>query len=354
MIKNNKLKLLISSLVILLPSVAAIILNKVVEPKIPGAWHFGWILPIFLVLMHVFLHLVTFRENERVQQNPKIVNITFWVLPVLSAYISALFMMLSLGLENAIGVILSVFFGALFLVFGNFMPKSVQNRTFGLKIKWTLANEDNWAATHRFAGKVWVISGIVTLIGAFLPEMASIILLIAGALPAVILPIIYSYRFYKKQLAEGTATKEDYSTYPESKIDKKTGIVSAVVGGVIVVGVVLLMFLGSLSFTVGDDALKIGTTFGGGMTVDYDDINSIEYKLENVSGMRVSGFASAKLLYGWFKNDELGNYTRYTYTGSEATIIIRTDESIIVIADESLEETKALYDAIAKKLEGGV
>ena len=354
MIKNNKLKLLISSLVILLPSVAAIILNKVVEPKIPGAWHFGWILPIFLVLMHVFLHLVTFRENERVQQNPKIVNITFWVLPVLSAYISALFMMLSLGLENAIGVILSVFFGALFLVFGNFMPKSVQNRTFGLKIKWTLANEDNWAATHRFAGKVWVISGIVTLIGAFLPEMASIILLIAGALPAVILPIIYSYLFYKKQLAEGTATKEDYSTYPESKIDKKTGIVSAVVGGVIVVGVVLLMFLGSLSFTVGDDALKIGTTFGGGMTVDYDDINSIEYKLENVSGMRVSGFASAKLLYGWFKNDELGNYTRYIYTGSEATIIIRTDESIIVIADESLEETKALYDAIAKKLEGGV
>ena len=354
MIKNNKLKLLISSLVILLPSVAAIILNKVVEPKIPGAWHFGWILPIFLVLMHVFLHLVTFRENERVQQNPKIVNLTFWVLPVLSAYISALFMMLSLGLENAIGVILSVFFGALFLVFGNFMPKSVQNRTFGLKIKWTLANEENWAATHRFAGKVWVISGIVTLIGAFLPEMASIILLIAVALPAVILPIIYSYRFYKKQLAEGTATKEDYSTYPESKIDKKTGIVSAVVGGVIVVGVVLLMFLGSLSFTVGDDALKIGTTFGGGMTVDYDDINSIEYKLENVSGMRVSGFASAKLLYGWFKNDELGNYTRYTYTGSEATIIIRTDESIIVIADESLEETKALYDAIAKKLEGGV
>ena len=352
MTNKNKLKLLISSLVILLPSVAAIILNKVVEPKIPGAWHFGWILPIILVFMQIFLHLITFRENERVKQNPKIVNITFWILPVLSAYISALFMMLSFGLENAIGVILSVFFGAMFIVFGNFMPKSVQNRTFGLKIKWTLANEDNWAATHRFAGKVWVISGIVTLVGAFLPEMVSIIILVAASVPAVVLPIIYSYRFYKKQLADGTATKEDYSHYPESKTDKKTGIVSAVVGGVIVVGVVLLMFIGSLSFTVGDEALEIDTTFGGGMTVEYDGIKSVEYKLENVDGMRVSGFASSKLLYGWFKNDELGNYTRYTYTGSEATIIIRTDDSIIVIADESVEATKALYDAIAKKLEG--
>ena len=353
MTNKNKLKLLLSSLVILLPSVAAIILNKVIEPKIPGAWHFGWILPIFLVLMHIFLHLITFRENERVQQNPKIVNITFWILPVLSAYISALFMMLSFGLENALGVILSVFFGTLFVVLGNFMPKSVQNRTFGLKIKWTLANEENWAATHRFAGKVWVISGIITLIGAFLPEMASVILLIAVAVPAVVLPIIYSYRFYKKQLADGTATKENYSNYPKSAMDKKTGIISAVVGAVVVVGVIILMFVGSLSFAVGDEALEIDTTFGGGMTLDYDDIKSVEYRLENISGMRVSGFASSKLLYGWFKNDELGNYTRYTYTGSEAGIIIRTyDGSIIVIAEDSRDKTKELYDRIAEKIYG--
>ena len=140
--------------------------------------------------MQVFLHLITFRENERVKQHEKIVNITFWVLPVISVYISALFMMLSFGLEDALGLVLSLFFGLMFLVFGNFMPKSVQNRTFGLKIKWTLANEENWNATHRFAGKVWVVCGAVVLFGAFLPTMASVILLVAVSLPAVIAPIV--------------------------------------------------------------------------------------------------------------------------------------------------------------------
>ena len=303
--------------------------------------------------MQVFLHLITFRENERVKQHEKIVNISFWVLPVISVYISALFMMLSLGLENALGVILSIFFGIMFVVFGNFMPKSVQNRTFGIKIKWTLANEENWNATHRFAGKVWVACGAVVLVGAFLPSVASIILLVAVTLPAIAAPIVYSYRLYKKQLADGTVTEEDYKSYPGSSVDKKTGIVATIVGVVIVAAVALLMFVGGLTFTVGDEALKIDTTFGGGMTLSYDDIESIEYRDANVDGMRVSGFASSKLLYGWFKNSELGNYTRYTYTGSEAAIVIRTDKDVIVIADESAEATKALYDAIYLKTLGG-
>ena len=68
--------------------------------------------------------------------------------------------------------------------------------------------------------------------------------------------------------------------------------------------------------------------------------------------MRVSGFASSKLLYGWFKNDERGNYTRYTYTNVDAGIIIRTVDKILVIADESVETTKALYDAIAERIYG--
>lgn len=352
MTNKYKLKLLISFIVILLPSVAAIILNSLVEPKVAGAWHFGWIVPVVLVLMQLFLHLITFRENERVKQNEKIVNITFWVLPVLSVYISGIFIMLSLGFENALGIILSACFGPMFLIFGNFMPKAVQNRTFGLKIKWTLANEENWAATHRFTGKVWVIAGIVTLIGAFLPEMWSVILLIAVSVPAVVVPIVYSYCYYKKQLSNGTATKEDYSNYKGSKLDKKNSVVAMIVGGVIVVFVVILMFVGKLTFTVGDEALKIDTTFGGGMTIDYDEIKSVECSPERVDGMRVSGFASSKLLYGWFKNDELGNYTRYTYTEGEATIIIYTKDSTIVISEATDEATWALYEAISDKIMG--
>ena len=352
MTNKNKLKLLISSIVILLPSFAALILKDHVDSKVMGAWHFGWVLPLVLVAMHVILHLLTFRENEKIGQNKKIVEITYWIMPALSVYVSAIFMMLSLGLENALGVILCVLFGAMFIVMGNYMPKSLRNRTFGFKVKWTLANDENWVATHRLAGKVWVASGIVVLLGAFLPETASIILLIVTVIPAVFVPMIYSYSFYRNQLRKGTATKEDYSSYPENQIDKKTGIIATVIGVLIVIGVMVMMFVGSISFTVADDSLDIDTTYGGGISVDYDEIQSVEYVTKTVPGMRVSGFASSKLLFGWFKNDELGNYTRYTYTNVEAGIIIRTADKILVIADESVETTKALYDAIAERIYG--
>ena len=350
MTNKNKLKLLISSIVIILPTLAALILKNYIEPKVMGAWHFTWVLPVILVAINVILHLVTFRENEAVEQNKKIVEISYWIIPALSVYISGVFMLLSLGYDNLIGAIFSVLFGAMFIIIGNYMPKAVRNRYFGVKIKWTLANEENWNATHRITGKVWVITGLVVLLGAFLPDMAAVYLMLIAIIPAVFIPVIYSYCFYKKQLREGAATKEDYASYPKSKVDKKIAIISTVIGSLIVIGVVIMMFVGSITFTLGDTSFEIDTTYGGGMTLDYEDVESIEYAEKNVPGMRVSGFASAKLLYGWFKNDELGSYTRYTYVNADSAIIIRTGDGILVIADENPELTKALYNSLLEKV----
>lgn len=354
MMNKKKLKLLISSLVIVMPAVAAIIIKESVKRQMLGAWHFGWIMPVLLVAIHIFLHLVTFRENERVGQNEKIVNITYWSIPVISVYVSALFIALSLGLDNVIGAVLSVSFGATFIVLGNYMPKAVRNRYFGFKVKWTLANDANWAATHRFSGRILVVFGVIMLGCAFLPDVVSIIMLMVLTVLTVVAPLVYSYRFYKKQLADGTATEADYASYPHAESDKKTAKRATVVGIVIVAFVVVLMFVGKLTFTVGEDALEVKTTFGGGMTVEYADIESVEYRPERVGGTRVSGFASSKLLYGWFKNDELGSYTRYTYTDGEAAVIIHTADGIIVLADKTVEDTKAIYDAISDKIMEGI
>ncbi len=350
MTNKNKIKLLISSIVIILPTLAALILKNYIEPKVMGAWHFTWVLPVILVAVQIILHLVTFRENKEVEQNKKIVEITYWMIPALSVYISGVFMLLSLGYDNLIGAIFSVLFGLMFIILGNYTPKAVRNRSFGVKIKWTLANDENWVATHRVTGKVWVITGLVVLLGAFLPDIAAVYLMLIAIIPAVFIPVIYSYCFYKKQLRDGTATKEDYASYPKSKVDKKAAIISTVIGSLIVVGVVIMMFVGSITFTLGETSLEVDTTYGGGMTLDYEDIESVEYVEGEISGMRVSGFASGKLLYGWFKNDELGSYTRYTYTDAEATLIIRTADGIIVIADETAEATKALYDSLLEKV----
>ena len=46
-------------------------------------------------------------------------------------------------------LILEILMGALLIIIGNYLPKCRQNYTIGIKIPWTLADEDNWNRTHR-------------------------------------------------------------------------------------------------------------------------------------------------------------------------------------------------------------
>lgn len=50
---------------------------------------------------------------------------------------------------------------------------------------WTLADEDNWAYTHRLAGKVWTIGGLVILALTFLrlPALQFVVILVLVLIP---------------------------------------------------------------------------------------------------------------------------------------------------------------------------
>jgi len=350
MISKNKWKILISSLIIVLPAIAALILKDNVGKGLMGAWYFTWIMPLFLVLVHLFALFFTLRDNFAKGQSEKIINMIFWIVPTISVFASGIFIMIAFGVVSGVSVFVPLLLGFGFIAMGNILPKATRNRTFGIKIKWTLTNDDNWAATHRFSGRLWVVCGILTMLLCFFPFDISMFLIIAILLLAVIPPVVYSYCFYKRQITEGKATKEDYANYPRSENDKKITIATLISLGIILVLVTVIMFVGSISYEIGDESMKIGTTFGGGVTLDYSDIESVELVESGVDGMRVSGFASSKLLFGIFTNDELGNYTRYTYTGKGPAIIISTSDGILVIADETSELTKALYDAISERV----
>ena len=82
------------------------------------------------------------------------------------------------------------------MVIGNYLPKCKQNYTLGIKLPWTLDDEENWNRTHRFAGFLWVVGGVLIAINAFL-EWEWLFLVVVFAM--VLIPAIYSYLYYKKQ-----------------------------------------------------------------------------------------------------------------------------------------------------------
>ncbi len=86
----------------------------------------------------------------------------------------------------------------LFILLGNVMGRFKHNYFVGIKTPWTLANEEVWRKTHRMAGPIWVIGGIVnivlTVIGVIFNGIAFIIILAV----MVVVPIVYSYIIYHK------------------------------------------------------------------------------------------------------------------------------------------------------------
>ena len=58
--------------------------------------------------------------------------------------------------------------------------------------------EQNWNATHIYAGKFWLYGGILQMIlGFVLPGIWTFISFFVIMIPMVFAPIIFSYRFFK-------------------------------------------------------------------------------------------------------------------------------------------------------------
>lgn len=86
----------------------------------------------------------------------------------------------------------------LFIVIGNYLPKTRSSFIFGVRTPWTLSSDTAWEKTHRFAGPVFMLAGALGLAGAFLFDGIWLALqLSALVFTAAILSIVYSYFAWK-------------------------------------------------------------------------------------------------------------------------------------------------------------
>ena len=208
MIKNIFKILIITSIVILLPIVAGVILWNQLPEEIPSHWNIsgeidGWSskpfavfgLPLILCVIHWICVLATASDPKSVNHQKKALTLVFWITPVLSVLLGAITYSTALGNAVKVEVIMTIFIGLLFTVIGNYLPKCKQNYTIGFKLPWTLNSEENWNRTHRLAGRISVICGVaITLLGFFGFTWIMFISFIAITL----IPTIYSYILFRK------------------------------------------------------------------------------------------------------------------------------------------------------------
>ncbi|MBR3867183.1 MAG: SdpI family protein, partial [Butyricicoccus sp.] len=348
----NKGKLILSSAIILLPALFGVLIWDKLPMTMTTHWGFdgtadGWSgrpfavfgLPLFLLVMHWFCAWITARDNRKKNQSNKVFGMVLWIMPVTSLFTSGIMYMAAFGRTLHADTVMFLFIGLLFIVIGNYLPKTRQNRTIGIKIKWTLENEENWNATHRVSGRLWVIGGLLFLFCVFLPEALIPWALVLGLIPLVVLPILYSYWYHRKQVKAGTAVIIPIAV---SKMEKIVVRISMVIAVIILVACAVLCFTGDIEVVYGESAFTIEASYYNDLTVDYDAIDSVEYREDFSKGTRTFGFGSPRLAMGSFENEELGAYTLYAYTGSDAHVVMKVGDRMLAVSGRDAAQTRAI------------
>ncbi len=357
MLKNRKLKIIVSSLIILLP----VLFGFIMWDKLPNNMTVHWggdgvadgqssklvailILPLILLAVHLLCILGTLLDKRNTNYQSKAFGIIFWIVPVIALFANGIMYSTALGGDMSVANFIPALIGILFMYIGNYLPKIRQNSIMGIKTHLTLANEENWNKTHRFGGKVWFFGGLVILFSVFLPVkvMATFLTLVFVVMTAI--PFVYSYKIYTEHKKQGIIYDKI-----QDKWFKTGGKITAVILPLILVVIVAIMFTGNITVQYGDNFFKIEADYFDDLAVEYKEIESIEYREENVKGARTFGFGSPRLSLGNFQNEEFGTYTLYSYTKAESFVVIKSGEKVLVIGGKTEQETKAIYEKLIER-----
>ena len=208
MIKKYWKLLLLTSIIILLPVLAGLMLWDQLPQQVPCHWNLngevdGWCgkgvvvfgMPFLMLAVQFICLLATAADPKRKNHPEKVLQLVLWIIPILSVVLLAVTYAVALGEEVRIEKVTPVLLGLILTVVGNYMPKCKQNYTIGIKIPWTLHSEENWNRTHRFAGRLWVICGLCITVTGFLGCFRYAI---PFALLMVLVPVLYSYLLHRK------------------------------------------------------------------------------------------------------------------------------------------------------------
>lgn len=110
-----------------------------------------------------------------------------------------------------IGKVSCILLGVMFMVLGNFMTKTRINGSVGVRISWSMYNDNTWRKSNHFGAIAMILAGLLTIITALL--MKSSIGATMAALGYICLASIitaaYAHRVYvEEKESEKTGGKE--------------------------------------------------------------------------------------------------------------------------------------------------
>ena len=185
-----------------LPAIVPVHFNLNFKPDKMGSKNNTWLVTCILsgVSILVYFLLSNLGKFDPKQRSDLLSSSFIKLGVVVAVFVTLLNFMILISIKENTGTMGRLLFpvlGLLIAFIGNYMNNLKPNYFAGLRLPWTLSSDYNWKKTHHFAGKLWFAAGLVMTAVLLIFPKANIFFFIA-IMVIVVVPVIYSYRLYKK------------------------------------------------------------------------------------------------------------------------------------------------------------
>lgn len=191
---------------------AAVVLWPWAPEKIPVHWNIagqvdryggkleGLLLMPLLAVGIYFLLLLLPRIDPR-RANYVVFAGSYWLIRMsittLMAFIYGCILFAAFGYQIDMGLFISVAVGLLLCVLGNVMGKIRPNWFVGVRTPWTLSSRESWNKTHRLAGRLLVLMGLLTAALGFWQSPLMLAIVVGAGVATVLTVVVYSYIMWR-------------------------------------------------------------------------------------------------------------------------------------------------------------
>lgn len=162
-----------------------------------------WFMPLMLAILWGVLTLcfwLASTEKGQLRLEPSDLKLLFGIRTLMGAFMVAIHaatLAVGLGWLSSPRPIILPAIGVLFITIGNILPKLKRNWVAGVRLPWTLVNEEAWRVVNRTAGYGFMVIGVLFLLSPLLPPRFDLVFL--GLIFVFILAIIVqAYIVYRR------------------------------------------------------------------------------------------------------------------------------------------------------------
>ncbi|BCJ86048.1 SdpI family protein [Effusibacillus dendaii] len=120
------------------------------------------------------------------------------VVTLILSVVMSIVVFVNLGYSVNMQMTVMIAVGLLFLVIGNYLGQMRFTYFTGIRTPWTMANETVWRRTHRMAGPLWMLAGLVFVVCGFLSPQFAVPVFLVTVASVTVVPIVYSYLIYRR------------------------------------------------------------------------------------------------------------------------------------------------------------